>query len=145
MIAFVQRAAGFALTGTTAEHKLRFLHGLGRNGKSVFLNTSVALTPHERYCQFTEHTACHRLRIATRQDMGRDGDQGLERRRLDDCALQTSWVFDIDPQMILMIAGNAQPSFRPVDEAIRARDVQMPYSVTNPPEQRDNSRSRLAI
>ncbi|MCC6001901.1 MAG: hypothetical protein JJU19_13725 [Pararhodobacter sp.] len=39
LVAFMQRAAGYALTGSTAEHKLLFLYGTGRNGKSVFLNT----------------------------------------------------------------------------------------------------------
>ena len=42
-IAFLQRAAGYALTGATSEHKLLFLHGAGRNGKSVFLNTLLDL------------------------------------------------------------------------------------------------------
>ena len=35
----MQRVAGYALTGLTTEHKLFFLYGTGRNGKSVFLNT----------------------------------------------------------------------------------------------------------
>lgn len=39
LIDFLQRAAGYALTGHTREHKLIFLYGTGRNGKSVFLNT----------------------------------------------------------------------------------------------------------
>ena len=39
LMSFLQRAAGYALTGDTSEHCLFFLHGDGRNGKSVFLNT----------------------------------------------------------------------------------------------------------
>ena len=39
LIDFMQRAAGYGLTGETREHKLLFLYGTGRNGKSVFLNT----------------------------------------------------------------------------------------------------------
>jgi putative DNA primase/helicase len=45
--------------------------------------------------------------------------------------------FDFDPQLTLMIAGNNQPSFRGVDEAIRARVVLVPFTVTIPPEKRD--------
>jgi putative DNA primase/helicase len=45
--------------------------------------------------------------------------------------------FDFDPQLTLMIAGNNQPSFRGVDEAIRARVVLVPFLVTIPPERRD--------
>ena len=35
---FLQRMAGYALTGVTREHALFFLYGTGANGKSVFLN-----------------------------------------------------------------------------------------------------------
>ncbi len=45
--------------------------------------------------------------------------------------------FDFDPQLTLMIAGNNMPSFRGVDEAIRARVVLVPFLVTIPPERRD--------
>jgi len=45
--------------------------------------------------------------------------------------------FDFDPQLTLMIAGNTQPSFRGIDEAIRARVVLVPFTVTIPPERRD--------
>ncbi len=36
--AYLQRAAGYTLTGLTNEHCLFFLHGFGANGKSTFLN-----------------------------------------------------------------------------------------------------------
>jgi phage/plasmid-associated DNA primase len=36
---FLQRMAGYALTGLTREHALFFLYGTGANGKSVFVNT----------------------------------------------------------------------------------------------------------
>jgi putative DNA primase/helicase len=39
VVEFMQRAAGYALTGRTTEHKLLFLYGTGRNGKSTFLDT----------------------------------------------------------------------------------------------------------
>ena len=45
--------------------------------------------------------------------------------------------FDFEPQLTLMIAGNNQPSFRGVDEAIKARVVLVPFTVTIPPERRD--------
>ena len=41
--AFLQRMAGYALTGLTREHALFFLYGTGANGKSVFLNTLAGL------------------------------------------------------------------------------------------------------
>ena len=39
MVDFVQRAAGYSLTGLTIEQCLFILYGLGANGKSVFVNT----------------------------------------------------------------------------------------------------------
>lgn len=38
LIAFIQRAVGYCLTGDTREQKLFLLHGSGNNGKSVFLD-----------------------------------------------------------------------------------------------------------
>ncbi len=39
LIDFVQRAAGYSLTGNTSEQALFLNYGIGSNGKSVFLNT----------------------------------------------------------------------------------------------------------
>ncbi|MCR8726729.1 DNA primase family protein, partial [Frigidibacter sp. ROC022] len=47
--------------------------------------------------------------------------------------------FDFDPQFTLMIAGNNQPSFRGIDEAIRSRVVLVPFKVTFAPEKRDQN------
>src|SRR5438094_9796109 len=38
LIAFLQRAVGYALTGVIREHVLCILYGTGRNGKSTLLN-----------------------------------------------------------------------------------------------------------
>ena len=43
LVAFLQRVAGYALTGTVREHALFFFYGTGRNGKGVFLNTLTAV------------------------------------------------------------------------------------------------------
>jgi putative DNA primase/helicase len=45
--------------------------------------------------------------------------------------------FDFDPQLTLMVAGNTQPSFQGIDEAIRARVVLVPFTVTIPADRRD--------
>jgi len=39
MVEYLQKAAGYSLTGSTQEHCLFVLYGTGRNGKSTFLNT----------------------------------------------------------------------------------------------------------
>src|SRR5205823_4535396 len=40
---FLARMCGYAVTGVTTEHALFFLHGVGANGKSVFLNTIAGI------------------------------------------------------------------------------------------------------
>ena len=43
LVGFLQRMTGYALTGTTQEHALFFLHGTGANGKSTFINAVTAI------------------------------------------------------------------------------------------------------
>ncbi len=158
IIAFLQRAAGYALTGCVSEHKLLFLHGSGRNGKSVFLNTlleiwgdygrRVAATTFlnsqtERHP--TDIAGLHgaRLAIASELPRGKTWDEAVIKDLTGGDRMTARFMrqdfFDFDPQMTLMIAGNTQPSFRGVDEAIRSRVVLVPFSVTIPPERRDRA------
>ncbi|MEW9922091.1 phage/plasmid primase, P4 family [Marimonas sp. MJW-29] len=156
VIAFMQRAAGYALTGETREHKLLFLYGTGRNGKSVFLNTLMkVLADYARRVPAatflysnterhpTEIAGLHgaRLAVASELPKGKTWDESTIKDltggdRLT-ARLMRQNFFDFDPQLTLMIAGNNMPSFRGVDEAIRARVVLVPFTVTIPPEKRD--------
>ena len=43
MVAFLQRAAGYSLTGDPKEECLMICHGIGRNGKGTFLNTLMEI------------------------------------------------------------------------------------------------------
>jgi P4 family phage/plasmid primase-like protien len=158
LVAFMQRAAGYALTGLTTEHKLLFLYGTGRNGKSVFLNTLFDL------CGDYARRAAAETFLNTQGDKHATGLAGLQGARLvagSELPVGKTWdestikdltggdvmtarymrgdFFDFVPQLTLMIAGNNQPSFRGVDEAIRARVVLVPFTVTIPPEKRDKA------
>ena len=44
LIEYIQRAVGYTLTGSTDEHCLFFLYGIGKNGKSVFFEVLRMLT-----------------------------------------------------------------------------------------------------
>ena len=43
LIAFIRRAIGYSLTGDISEHNFLLLYGIGANGKSTFVETSLAM------------------------------------------------------------------------------------------------------
>ena len=43
LVGFLQRFAGYCLTGSTREHCFSFAYGTGRNGKGVFINTIAGI------------------------------------------------------------------------------------------------------
>lgn len=156
IVNFVQRAAGYALTGKTTEHKLLFAFGTGRNGKGVFFNTlggvigdysAVAAastfldTGMDSHPTDLASLAGARLVTASELPPGKSwneariksmtgGDPITARRMRQD-------FFTFEPQFTLMIAGNHMPSFRGIDEATRARVLLIPFAETIPPEERD--------
>lgn len=155
-IAFLQRAAGYALSGSTDEHKLLFLHGSGRNGKSVFLNTLLDLwgnygrrvaattflhSQTERHPTDIAGLQGARLAIASELPRGKTWDEATIKDLTGGDRLTARYMrqdfFEFTPQLTLMIAGNTQPSFKGVDEAIRSRVVLVAFAVTIPPEKRD--------
>jgi putative DNA primase/helicase len=60
---YLQRVAGYCLTGSTREHVMFFLYGTGANGKGIFIKTLrdiwndyAAVAPMETFCETkTEH------------------------------------------------------------------------------------------
>jgi P4 family phage/plasmid primase-like protien len=152
----MQRAAGYALTGETREHKLLFAYGTGRNGKSVFLNTLVHIlgdyarrahattflsTNGEKHPTDLAGLAGARLVVGSELPKGKSWDESAIKDLTGGDVVTARFMrgdfFDYRPQFTLMIAGNTMPSFRGVDEALRARVVLIPFTVTIPPERRD--------
>lgn len=156
VIAFLQRAAGYALTGLTTEHKLLFLYGTGRNGKGVFFNTlahiwgdyarraaaETFLNSHgDKHATGIAGLQGARLVVGSELPKGKTWDEAVIKDLTGGDRMSARYMrgdyFDFDPHLTLMIAGNNMPSFRGVDEAIRARVVLVPFLVTIPPERRD--------
>lgn len=155
-IAFLQRAAGYALTGQTSEHKLLFLYGSGRNGKSVFLNAlfdiwgdyarragSATFLNKQNPSHPTSVAGLQGARLVAGSELpaGKTWDESVIKDLTGGDKLTARFMrgdfFDFLPQLTLMIAGNNLPSFRGVDEAIRSRVVLVPFTVTIPEERRD--------
>ena len=160
LIGFMQRAAGYALTGETREHKLLFLYGTGRNGKSVFLNTLFTIWGHyarrahaatflnsqgEKHPTDLAGLQGARLVAGSELPVGKTWDESTIKDLTGGDVLTARYMrgdfFDFDPQLTLFIAGNNMPSFRGVDEAIRSRVVLVPFTTTIPAAKRD---TRLA-
>lgn len=156
MVAFMQRAAGYALTGETSEHKLLFCYGGGRNGKSVFLNTLFDImadyarrAPSSLFLNSTSDThptdvaglRGARLVVGSELPKGKTWDEAKIKDLTGGDKLTARLMrgdfFDYRPQFTLFVAGNTMPSFRGIDEAIRSRVILIPFEVTIPKAKRD--------
>ena len=153
---YLQRVVGYCLTGLTSEHVLFFLYGTGANGKTVFINTIAGMlgnyavtAPMEMF--LASHTERHptelamlrgaRLVVASETEDGRRWSEAKIKQLTGGDKISARFMrqdfFEFTPQFKLMIAGNHKPSLRSVDEAIRRRIHLLPFTVTVPPEQRD--------
>ena len=154
--AYLQRVAGYCLTGHTSEHAVFFLYGTGANGKSVFVNTLVKLmgdyaitAPMEAFIESkvdrhpTELAMLRgaRLVAASETQVGRHWNEARVKALTGGDRIPARFMrgdfFEFTPQFKLMISGNHKPSLRNVDEAMRRRLHIIPFTVTIPPAERD--------
>jgi putative DNA primase/helicase len=153
---YLQRVAGYALTGLTREHALFFMFGLGANGKSVFLNTiSGILDQYHRTAAIETFTASNtdrhptdlaglrgaRLVTAIETEEGRRWAESRIKSLTGGDKIAARFMrqdyFEFTPQFKLIIAGNHKPGLRSVDEAIRRRFNLIPFTEHIPPAERD--------
>lgn len=156
LVAFLQRAAGYCLTGSTDEHVLLFLWGIGANGKSTFLRALLhamgdygAVAPAETFLE--SHGDRHptelamlagpRLVVAQEIDDGRQWALSRIKALTGGDPITARFMrgdfFQFQPRFKLMLAANHRPGLRNVDEAMRRRLRLVPFTVTIPPERRD--------
>lgn len=156
LVAYLQRVAGYSLTGSTKEHALFFFYGTGRNGKGVFLNTISRIlgdyataAPMDTFTDngFTGHSTeiaslfGARLVTAQETDEGRRWAESRIKALTGGDPITARFMrqnnFTFTPQFKLLIAGNHKPSLRNVDEAMKARFNLVPFTVTIPAAERD--------
>jgi len=144
---FLQRVAGYCLTGSVEEHAIFFLFGPGGTGKSLFLNLlknvlgddyaktadmdlfTVAVGERHKSPLAMVHAA--RLVVANETD---------ESKRLDEAKVKTLTggdvavanymrgdSFEFRPKFKLLIAGNQRPHLRSADDAMRRRLHVIPF------------------
>ena len=156
LIRYLQRVAGYALTGITREHALFFCYGTGANGKGVFFFTLTNImadfattTPIETFIASnidrhpTDLAGLRGARLVTAQEIeqGRRWAESRIKAITGGDKISARFMrqdfFEYAPQFKLLIAGNHKPGLRRVDEAIRRRMNLIPFRVTIPNDERD--------
>ena len=157
LIAFLQRFAGYCLSGDISEHCFLFLYGSGRNGKGVFCRTLLGILGDyacgsqielfirqgkgERHP--TDEARLHkkRLTIAQETPKGQAWNEAKIKNLTGGDPITARYMrqdfFDFWPEFKLIIAGNHKPKLNMVDEAIRARLLLIPFLVTILEAERD--------
>jgi putative DNA primase/helicase len=158
LTAYLQRVAGYSLTGSTQEHALFFLYGVGANGKTTFLNAIMACAgDYHRTAPIETFTASSvdrhptdlaglrgaRLVTAIETEEGRRWAESRIKSLTGGDKISARFMrqdfFEYTPQFKLIIAGNHKPGLKSVDEAIRRRFNLIPFTVTIPPDERDEA------
>jgi putative DNA primase/helicase len=156
LAAYLQRVAGYMLTGETSEQAMFFLYGTGANGKSVFVSTLAgimgdysgvapieALTESrtERHPTELAMLRGRRLVTAVETEQGKNWAEGRIKALTGGDRIAARFMrqdyFDFQPDFKLLVAGNHKPNLRTVDEAISRRFQLIPFNVTVPASQRE--------
>jgi len=158
LIGFMQRLAGYWLTGVIRDHLLPILYGGGANGKSTFVNALLAVLGRDYGCKAapdlllakkgqhpTELTDLFGRRLVACIETGEGrrlaetlakelsgGDRIRARRMREDF-----WEFA--PTHKIAVATNHKPVIEGTDHAIWRRLLLLPFTVTIPPEQQDHT------
>lgn len=155
-IRFLQKVAGYALTGEVSEHILVFLYGPGGNGKGTFLNTLThvfgdyaqaasadLVTERKHEAHPTELADLQGARMVIMQEV--DEGKKWNKQRLTSLTggdrLNARYMrqdfFNFQPQFTLIMSGNHKPGLRSVDEAIRRRMRMIPFNLKLTDAERD--------
>ena len=156
LIAYLQRFVGYALTGSIEEHAFAFGHGVGANGKGVFVGAvqgvlgdyavtipteMLMVAQSERHPTELARLRGVRLAIGSEVEVGKrwaearvksltGGDRIAARLMRQD-------YFEFAPKFKLLVIGNHRPSLRGVDDAIRRRLHLVPFEVRIPTKEQD--------
>lgn len=157
MIDYLQRIAGYCLTGSTGEQVMFFIFGDGSNGKSVFIETlseiagdysavistkSLCLS-HSNSAQAEEMAASAGARLITvgETQVGQTWDESLLKDMTGGdkvrACLKFCDSFDFVPRSKLIIRGNNKPRVRGTDEGIWRRFHLIPFEIPIPKDRKD--------
>jgi len=162
MAAFLQRAVGYTLTGSTAEEVLFFAHGPAATGKSTFLEALKAtLGEYARTADFEAFLARRgdggvrsdlarlagaRLVLGVEVEDGKRLAEGLLKQLTGGDTVTARFMyqdfFEYRPAFKLWLGANHRPRVSASDEAIWRRIIQVPFLEVVPPDRRDPALKR---
>lgn len=156
MVDFLQRAAGYCLTGDTSEQCMFIAYGTGGNGKGVFLNTLKAIIG--TYAQgaqvetFVDRKkggipndlaalAGTRFVLCSEPDEGAPLAEGLIKTVTGQDTVTARFLnrefFDFIPQFKLWMMTNHKPPIKGTDKGIWRRLRLVPFTVSIPKAEQD--------
>lgn len=165
MVAFLQRAVGYTLTGSTREQVMFFMYGSGANGKSTFIN-ALAEMMDEHYQKTPTDTlmakhhsgsatndvaalAGKRMVVAAEVEQGKRLAESLVKDLTGGDAITARFLyansFSFTPAFKLWMYGNHKPQVRGTDDGIWRRIKLIPFTQTITEAERDvNLSAKLA-
>lgn len=151
IIDYMQKAVGYSLTSSTKEQVMFILHGGGRNGKSIFLETiSDLMGTYANSMQATSimikqnvgiNTDIARLKGArlvtsSEPNEGFRFDEGLIKQLTGGDKVTARKLygeeFEFNPEFKLWLATNHKPIIRGTDDGIWRRMIVIPFNVQIP-------------
>ena len=164
LLAYLQRMAGYCLTGLTTEHALLFLYGTGGNGKSVFVNTLFTImgdyaanAPMETFMESRNDRhptdlaglMGSRLVTATETEQGRRWNESKIKEITGGDRVSARFMrqdfFTYVPAYKIVISGNHKPAIRNIDEAIKRRMHLIPFTLSITSTRRPGSCSARSV
>jgi putative DNA primase/helicase len=155
LIDFLQRMAGYCLTGSTEEQAVFFVYGPGGNGKSTFVNTLsrvmgdyavnapmdlLASTSQDRHTEELARLQGARLVTATETQEGRSWDEARLKQLTGGDTITARFMrensFQFVPVFKLVVSGNHKPGLKGLDDALKRRVRIVPFTVKIPEDKR---------
>lgn len=158
MVRYLQKLAGYGLTGSTREHALHFHFGGGQNGKSTFLGTLLKIAGIGEYATMaarnllfqskgTQHdtrfAALHGARMVWCNEIeeGLQFDESLVKDLCSDdpinCRRMREDPWNFLPTHKLHVAGQHKPHVQGEDDGIWRRMRLVPWTVKIPEAKKD--------
>lgn len=153
---YMQRLAGYWLTGVVREHILPFWFGLGRNGKSLVANAirhvlgsyALALPAEVLMESHSDRHSCEiavlrgaRFVVASEIDSGRRWNESRIKRLTGGDPISARRMHcdpvEFQPSHKLLVIANAKPGLRVTDDAIRGRVQLTEFGVRIPETEQD--------